>query len=242
MALPWEPCRRWYPNRLLRGWNERWGLLSFGQDPGQRRDMRIYGLLIFLFAVVLLAGVRGSALARPLFIAGSVALAWKAWRVRPGLHAEVMIVLFAFVPFLRRIVDSHVGFDASGAMLVGPLLALAVPLPELRLLLRQRSLGIYAPYAVMLGCLLYGWALSAFQGDLFEGTITGLKSFIPPLYAMVLIQRPNDSALVLRSAARAFVFVGPIIGAYGIVQYLWVPDWDRYLDAQFTAADVDRQA
>ena len=105
---------------------------------------------------------------------------------------------------------------------------LAVPLPELRLLLRQRSLGVYAPYAVMLACLLYGWALSAFRGDLFEATITGLKSFIPPLYAMVLIQRPDDSEPVLRSAARAFIFVGPVIGVYGIVQYLSLPDWDRY--------------
>ena len=195
-----------------------------------RQTLLVYATLLGLLLVVFAAGMKGTSLARPLFIAGSFGVAWQAWRVRPGLHAEVVVILFAFAAFLRRVVDSHAGFNASGIMLVGPLLALSVALPTLRTLLlrRDRNLTIYAPYFVMLVCLLYAWALSAFQNNLFEASIDLAKSLIPLFYAMYLLEVGDRSKEILQGAARAFLFVGPIIGVYGVLQYLNPPEWDRY--------------
>ena len=186
--------------------------------------------LLSLLTVTLALGHVGIGLVRPLFILGCIVVAWRALKVGPGVHAEVVIVLFVAAPFLRRIVDVSAGYNPSGIMLVGPLLALAIPLKSLQNLLiqRQSNSSIYAPYLIMGACLTYGWAISAFQGDLMEATVSGLKLFIPMLYAVYLIQRSEDCEEIINSVTRAFLFVTPILGAYGIFQYVNPQSWDRY--------------
>ena len=110
----------------------RWPLGGTGRTAESRQTLLVYATLLGLLLIVFAAGMKGVALARPLFIAGCLGVAWQAWRIRPGLHAEVVVILFVFAAFLRRVVDSHAGFNASGIMLVGPLLALSVALPALR--------------------------------------------------------------------------------------------------------------
>jgi hypothetical protein len=208
-----------------------------GTGPGAdgqpaRPRLIVYGQLAGLLLATLLMGMAGVGLARPLFILGCAVLAWRALRVGPGLHIEVVIALFAFAPFLRRMVDVNAGFNVSGIMLLGPLLALAVPLPELRHLLLRRGLpqhrGAYTPYVIMIACLLYGWTLSAFQGDVGDATVSGAKMFVPILYAMYLIHRAEAGEAVIAGAMRAFIVISPIIGVYGILQYLDPQPWDRY--------------
>ena len=80
----------------------------------------------------------------------------------------------------------------------------------------------------MLGCLLYGWALSAFQNNLLDASIDFSKSLVPMFYAMYLLEAGERSKDILQGAARAFLFVSPIIGVYGVLQYLNPPEWDRY--------------
>ena len=78
-------------------------------------------------------GQVGIGAARMVFIAGSVAMAYHGYR-RGGLplHVEVVIVLFVVGPLLRRIIDLHTGYDASGMMLIGPLLAMVVVFGEMK--------------------------------------------------------------------------------------------------------------
>ena len=190
----------------------------------------VYGLLAGLLLGTLLLGMRGVGMARLLFILGSLAVAWRANRVGPALHIEVVIILFSFAPFLRRMVDLNAGFNASGVMLVAPLLAMAIPLSELRNLIHQHGAtrrGIYIPYAIMIACLTYGWAVSAFQGDIMSATTLGMKLFIPLFYAMFLMQRVDDCEVILAGAARALLFVSPIMSAYGIWQFMAPQPWDR---------------
>jgi len=206
-----------------------------GGAPGQgllpdRERLIVYALLAGLLVVVFAAGLKGLGAARPLFILGCLGVAWRAWRVGPGLHIEVAITLFALAPFLRRVVDYHAGYNPNGIMLIGPLAALLVALPELRglLLRRQRGLAVYAPYAIMIACILYGWSISAFQGDFVEAAVSGVKMLVPLLYAMCLIQNEDDCNEIVQAAARTFLFISPIIGLYGIYQYMHPPEWDRY--------------
>ena len=201
-----------------------------GTDRFDRNTLTVYGWLLGLLITTLLLGLAGIGLGRPLFILGCIAVAWRALKVSPGMHAEVIVVLFAFAPFLRRIVDAGAGFNPSGIMLVGPLLALAVPLTELRQLLirRQATRGIYVPYLIMGACLTYAWTLSAFQGDFLEATMGALKMFVPMLYAVYIIQRSEDCEEIISSVTRAFLFITPIIGVYGILQYVNPQPWDRY--------------
>ena len=84
------------------------------------------------------------------------------------------------------------------------------------------------PHMIILGCLGYGWALSAFRNDLVQGTAIALKYLLPLLYGICLVLRPDQSKSVLAAAARAFLAVSPIAGAYGIFQHLDPQPWDRF--------------
>lgn len=193
--------------------------------------LTVYGLLAGLLLLTLLMGLVGIGLARILFIGGCVAVAWRALKVGPGLHVEVVTILFMLAPFLRRVVDVKAGFNASGIMLVGPLLALALPVWELKALLMHRprvSQSVYVPYLIVCACLVYGWALSAFAGEAVEATGTAIKMFTPVLYAMYLIHRYDVCEEVMQGVARAFLFTTPIIGVYGVVQYVLLPNWDWF--------------
>ena len=171
----------------------------------------------------------GSALARPFFIAGCAGFGYLAWRRGVGAHVELMIVLFVAAPFLRRVTDYHVGYDQSGVMLVGPLLALLVPCAELYRLFAApgRRPAAALPMLLYGGCLGYAWALSTLQGGLFASTTTAVKFIVPLLYGLWLAMRGEPRA-ALAGATRAFGVILPVIGVYGVLQWLNPQEWDRY--------------
>ncbi|MFD0937455.1 O-antigen ligase domain-containing protein, partial [Methylobacterium trifolii] len=182
--------------------------------------------LLLGFAV---AGPALGSAARPLFILGCAGAAWYAWRKSPAEHLRCVLLLFAFAPFLRRLVDLAAGFDTTGLMLVGPLLAILVPATDLRHYLDGEEAPPAATPILLVGaCVGYGTALSVFQGDWMNAASGSLKWFAPLIYAAVLVRRPEESAGLLRGATSAFLFILPVTGLYGIYQYVDPPAWDRY--------------
>jgi len=129
---------------------------------------------------------------------------------------------------LRRVVDLSAGYDPSGIMLVGPLLAVLMSAPELLRLLRPGS-GIdrtVLPAVTVAGCVLYATMLSMFQGD-FQNAATGsVKWFAPLIYALALMLRGERG--LAQAAARVFQIILPVAGLYAIYQYVALPDWDRF--------------
>src|SRR5437868_1496946 len=93
-------------------------------------------LLLIVTAAV---GPALGSLSRPLFVVGCAAAGWLAWRRSTAGHIQSAILLFAFAPFVRRVVDVSVGYDASSIMLIGPLLFILMPLPSLWTLLSSRE-------------------------------------------------------------------------------------------------------
>ncbi|MDC7787139.1 O-antigen ligase family protein [Rhodoplanes sp. TEM] len=184
---------------------------------------------VVLLAATALAGPALGGLSRIAFIAGCGAAGWYAWRRGPGEHLQAALVLFAFAPFARRVVDLAVGYDQAGIMLVGPLLALLAPLPQLvRRLESDRPFDPrFGPILLVGACVAYATALSLFQGDLMNAATGALKWSVPLLYAAVLIDAAEPEELVRRAAA-AFLVILPAIGLYGIWQYVDPPNWDRY--------------
>ena len=176
---------------------------------------------------VLATGVVGSAI-RPLFIAGCGLVGLYAWRQGPAAHLICALLLFAFAPFVRRLVDLSAGYDPAGLMLIGPLLALIACIPQL-LFARRKPVFIpqMLPLFVVAGCVVYAALLSMFQGDFTNAATGTLKWLAPLLYAGAILEEADRDEM-LDAAASAFVVILPIIGAYGIFQYVNPPDWDRY--------------
>ena len=160
---------------------------------------------------------------------GCGAAGWYAWRQGPGAHLQAALVLFALAPFVRRIVDLSAGYDQTGIMLIGPLLAILAPVQRLLQMLGSRQAPGHRIYPLVIvgGCVVYATMLSLFQGDWTNAASGALKWFAPLLYAAALIVR-SDRDELMQAATSAFLVILPIIGLYGIYQYVDPPDWDRY--------------
>jgi O-Antigen ligase len=196
----------------------RWGRTLPGVAPA-----------ILLLIVAVTIGPRLGPLFRPLFVAGCGAVGWYAWRIGPNAHVQVALFLFAFAPLARRVVDLSAGYDQTGLMLIGPLLAIVSPLPYLRHYLEDNDAtrpGV-TPIFVVTGCVIYAAAISLFQGDWFNSASGILKWLSPLVYALALL-RYADREEMVHSITSAFLIILPVTGLIGIVQYINPPDWDRY--------------
>ena len=202
---------------------------------GERRAERLPWIPGWLAALLLCALVVAIApisapLARIVFVVGCVAVGWYAWQQSAAAHLQTMLVLFSFAPFARRIVDFLSAFDPGGLMLVGPLLALVVCLPNLVALLDGQSNALEhgrAPLTVAFCCVVYAALLSLFNGAWIDASAGALKWVAPLVYAAALIEARDRDGLV-QAATSAFAFILPVTGLYGAFQYLDPPDWDRY--------------
>lgn len=182
-----------------------------------------------LLLAIMMAPV-SAALVRPLFLLGCLGVGVYAWRQSTASHLQAAIVLFCFAPFARRVVDFYGGYNETSLMLIGPLLTILVPAPRLIRLLDGRSHPLtrgMAPIIVVFACVCYATFFSAFQGQWMNAATGSLKWFAPLIYAMVLIETGERDSL-MQASARIFEIVLPIMGLYGIYQYIDPPGWDRY--------------
>ncbi len=186
-------------------------------------------LVALVGGTIALSFVAGSA-TRPLFILGAAGVGYLAWRESAGRTIEVALTLYVFAPFLRRLVDVHTGFDPSGIMLLGPVLAILIPTIDLRHLLTRREAADedLLPLALVGLCITYGMLLSAFAGQFGPLATSALKMYSPLLYGIWLTRATRRDPSVLDAATQTFFVLGPIIGLYGLWQYASPPEWDRY--------------
>ena len=184
------------------------------------------GLLI----VTLLIGPALGALSRPLFVAGCGAVGYYAWRQSAASHLQTALVLFCFVSFVRRYVDLTVGFDFSSIMLIGPLLAITVPGISLAGYFERKPFANLqiVPLVIVGFCVLYGSALTIFLGDFSNAASGTVKSIAPLIYGASVLMRAEDPDRMIEAATSVFLVILPLMGIYGIYQYVDPPDWDRY--------------
>jgi hypothetical protein len=196
---------------------------------------------VLLLLATALAGPVVGGLIRPVFILGCAAAGWFAWRRSAAAHVQSAILIFAFAPFVRRLVDVSAGFDSSGLMLSGPLLFILMPIPGLILSPANKAAPgnpWLVPPLIILACIVYGGALSLFQNDWFNAANGGMKWAAPVLYAIALQQQARSDTVLVDAITRVFMLVLPLTGLYGIWQYVDPQGWDRFwmVNASITSA------
>ncbi|MFY8113229.1 MAG: O-antigen ligase family protein [Rhabdaerophilum sp.] len=188
-------------------------------------------LAILLLAVTIPVGIVSGPLARLLFIAGCGVLGWHVWKQSAASHLQVLLCLFCFAPFVRRVVDLFAGYDSTGLMLVGPLITMIVPAFTLwqALVSGRRFANVQiVPITIVAACTLYAGLLTVAQWDLMNAASGMIKGFAPLIYATALLLRNEPMEKLLEAAASAFLAILPVLGLYGIYQYVDPPQWDRY--------------
>ena len=114
-------------------------------------------------------------------------------------------------------------------MLVGPMLAIAVPAVDLIHRLDDRTITLQRMMAIVIVglCVLYATSITLFQGEWVKAAAAAVKWYAPLLYAAAIVCQPERESL-LDAAAAVFRILLPITGLYGIWQYVDPPEWDRY--------------
>jgi|GEM_PF-6888547 len=204
--------------------------MNASATDGSRRSLAVADWappIALLLGTVVIGGALGG-LIRPLFVLGCGAVGVYAWRRGPAAHFYSILLLFAFAPFARRVVDVQIGFDYSSLMLVGPLLAIIITGPDvLRHLFSGGSNNRLAPIFIVALCVAYAVILTIAQGNWSDAISNTLKWSAPLVYGAALaINARNDD--ILDAAISAFAIILPITGAYAIYQYVDPPEWDRF--------------
>lgn len=211
-----------------RGWSEVLPLL------------RRYGPTLLLLAGTYLLGTAGQSVARPIFILGCAAVSWDLMRFGASTHLAGCFALFCLAPFLRRVVDVYAGYEASGLMISGPLLAIAVPAPALLASLASgRKLDpALRPFLLAGACVLYGLLLTVIDGNMTQAASNALKWLAPLIYGMWLYGEAQGEADILAAPTRMAMVLMPLLGLYGLLQYVNPPIWDRYWMTNTTIASI----
>ena len=203
--------------------------------------LRRYGPLVLLLVGTCGLGAAGQSLTRPLFILGCAAVSWDLLRFGAPTHLAGCFTLFCLAPFLRRVVDVYAGYEPSGLMISGPLLALAIPVPRLLDMFARGAIEpALRPFLLAFACTLYAIMLTMFGGNLTEAASNGLKWFAPLLYGMWLLGEARREDDVLAPLTGMAMVLMPLLGAYGLAQYVDPPLWDRFWMINTTIASIGR--
>ena len=130
--------------------------------------------------------------------------------------------LWFLSPLVRRIVDWHFGFAEPNFVLLAPLLVSGIGL--LTLLRAPRS--IPTPFVLCASGILYAVALDILRRPSPE-TVYGMANWLCPMMFGLHLYLNSDSYEHLRSIiTKTFLVAVPILGLYGIYQFIAPPVWD----------------
>jgi hypothetical protein len=149
-------------------------------------------------------------------------------RKRSGAYVSLCLWAFVLTPFLRRVVDAHVGYSQANVMMLTPYLATGLAVLRLPGYFLRRTAPLQAPVAVALLCIGYGFAMALAAGRLLPGAIDALRWITPPLLAVYVMSDPARWSEICAAVKATTTFALPLVGLYGLWQFVSPPAWDGY--------------
>jgi hypothetical protein len=135
--------------------------------------------------------------------------------------------MWFLTPLLRRLVDYRSGWDAQGVMLVSPFLVTLVTLATfLRYLPKSYRLG-GLPFVLVFIAVIYSFLVSLINSSPTVAARALLDWLTPVLFGFHLFVNWRDYPSYRQNIQRTFLWGVLVMGAYGVVQFLIAPEWDR---------------
>lgn len=170
------------------------------------------------------------------------AIAWL--RARPWTYAYAVLVLWALVPELRRVIDWKSSFSSVSLVSIVPLLSL---LPAAAAFFyTARAAKLQRPFVVAAwmwcGAFGYAYAIGLATGNAAAATYTLLGFILPMFFGMYVatMDVPIDVAYE-RIASFALALSVPV-ALYAFFQYAFPPPWDLYWIQQANLVNVGTAA
>ncbi len=185
----------------------------------------ILGLIIFSALCIL---VHAGGILRLAFPAGAFAVGVFLYCRYPVLYLGFMWWIWFLTPWVRRLVDYQSGWvDPSPILLAPPLVTLITFATLLRYLpqsYRQGSL----PFILSLAGVFYSFLVGLIKNSPTAATLSLLGWLTPILLGFHLFVNWRDYPRYRQNIQRTFLWGVLVTGAYGVLQYLVAPEWDRF--------------
>ena len=184
-------------------------------------------LSLVLFSALCLA-VHAGGLLRYAFPAGSLAVgAFLYWRY-PLLYIGFTWWIWFLVAFVRRLVDVQAGWADPNPVLLAPFLVTIVSLITFAKELPKALNGRGLPFVLCMMGVLYGFLVGLINNSP-QTTIVPLLNWLAPVaFGYHLYSNWHIYPDLRQSFQRVFMAGVLVMGAYGVVQFLIAPGWDRF--------------
>jgi len=187
-----------------------------------------YAALAVIIAVPALSIFGGQAgLLRLVFPVLSVAVSgFLLWRSKP-LYVGLVFWLWFLAPFLGRMADFQSGWTPVSSVELAPYLAAG--LSAVPLLLRPGRLASreLLPYICALAAILYGTILGITYLPLFQIMRSLVNWVVPVIFGLFVYEHRQYYGEFRKVIESSFLYGVLLLGAYGIYQFFFLPDWDR---------------
>jgi hypothetical protein len=183
--------------------------------------------LFILFTSVCISIGAGS-IFRPAYIFLSLAIAIFFHVRYPTFYIGFTWWIWFLTPLISRLIDYRTDFDDSRLILVSQYLVSLVPiytlLRDIPKSYRQGGL----PFILAFIGVIYGFLIGLVKTSLTTAGRSMLDWLTPIPFAFYLFINWRDYPQYRQSIQRTFLWGVLVMGAYGIVQYLVFPEWDKF--------------
>ena len=194
------------------------------ESRARRQCLTILGL--FLAAIFFLIAVAPAAL-RYGYPALAFCVAIFLFPRSRALYIEFVFWLWFISPLLRRLVDYKAGFVLTNPLLLGSFLATSVSGYVLLTHLRTLNRLVALPFACALGGIFFGTVVGLTRYPATAVAQAVLNWVVPVLFAFFLYAERDRYQDFKESIERSLLLGSLAVGAYGIYQFFFLPEWDR---------------
>jgi hypothetical protein len=184
----------------------------------------VIGLFI-LATLAMLAGLGGRA-ANIAYTGLAVVAGVLLIQRSPATYSSFSLWLWFVTPFVRRMLDYRHGWHPTNPALLAPPLVAALSIVTVWRHGRELRGRLFAPYLLILGALAYGYMVGLMVAGFIPATYALLTWIAPITFGVHLALSWRHYVELRASIRRTFAVALPMLGLYGVYQFVRIPPWD----------------
>ena len=148
----------------------------------------------------------------------------------PNLFLAHIWWLWILTPELRRLVDYQIGWQPVSPIMLSPYLGTALAVLTVTSNIRLLNKNYLFPFALAAIAVLYGYVVGVITSlsSILPATFALLNWLLPILFGLHVAIRWRDYECNIATIVRTFIGATLVMGAYGIIQFMDPPPWDRF--------------
>jgi hypothetical protein len=163
-----------------------------------------------------------------LYLVAALAVGGFLYWCYPGLYLGFTLWLWFLTPGVRRLVDYQQGWNPESPVMLAPYRVTALTFFTVLRHLPKLQLRHFFPFGLVFSSLFYGYSVGVFrEGGPLAATFDLLNWLVPVLFSFHLLVHWRSYPRIYWIIQRTFVWGVLVMGLYGLLQFFYLPAWDR---------------